>query len=693
MSSFLRLLLTASYAAHVLGWAETGPWDEYIQAPTSRTIRSSAVHSVDGSVESPTPTSALFTSKNSTLVLDFGKQVAGLISVSFGGRTSSNAALGVGFSESLKFITTLGSDLSQDMSNPDLYITFSPSAGLNSTLSAPDKNIRGGFRYLSLFALSDAIVDVVDVTLTYTPAPQVVDESSLGDYNGYFYSADDDLLNRIFYAGAHTIQLTTIGAHQGRVYPPVFSASSGWDDSGQLPPLSIDQPVLVDGAKRDRTAWPGDLGVALESAFVAGNFGAMDAVKNNLITQWNLQDSGTGELPWVGPPVYSSANPNWYISDVYAMWAIVSTRDYWAYSGDTAFINTIWSQYLLSIDWVLSKVDSTGLYFSTHTGDWGRVGNGGHSLSANALAFRCLQGAIQLSTFLGQNTDSIPGWNTTAQGIRTAVNTALWDDVQGLYRDNDGSTIYPQDGNTIAVLFDIADETQAVRVSAGLTRNWNEFGAVAPEASGTISPFVTSFEVKAHFKAGNSSAAVEIMRRMWGYALNTFSNSTVIEGYFQDGSLHYPSYGGANSYISHTHGWSTGPSASLVFDLVGMRADVSLSTPNVHSVLDGAWIFSPGVNPATAVSSAQGGFRTALGEFTAQWTFADETTLAFNATMETPRNAVGTIAIPVEWQATVEVDGVVVYDVMNGPQGGSEVSAGRVWVAVSGGAHTVEASG
>jgi hypothetical protein len=112
------------------------------------------------------------------------------------------------------------------------------------------------------------------------------------------------------------------------------------------------------------------------------------------------------------------------------------------------------------------------------------------------------------------------------------------DGVQGLYRDNDGSSLYPQDGNTIAVLFDIADATQAARISAGLSGNWNEFGAVAPEASGTISPFVTSFEVKAHFKAGNSSAAIEIMRRMWGYALNTFSNSSVLEGYFQDGSLH-----------------------------------------------------------------------------------------------------------------------------------------------------------
>ncbi len=124
-------------------------------------------------------------SANSTLVLDFGKQAAGLISISFGTRTASSAALGVGFSESTEFITSLGSDLSQDMSNPDLYITFTPVASMNSTLTAPDQNLRGGFRYLSLFSLADAVLEVDDVSLAYTPAPQVVDETALGDYNGY----------------------------------------------------------------------------------------------------------------------------------------------------------------------------------------------------------------------------------------------------------------------------------------------------------------------------------------------------------------------------------------------------------------------------------------------------------------------------------------------------------------------------
>lgn len=33
------------------------------------------------------------------------------------------------------------------------------------------------------------------------------------------------------------------------------------------------------------------------------------------------------------------------------------------------------------------------------------------------------------------------------------------------------------------------------------------------------------------------------MRLEWGYMLNAFSDSTLIEGYYHDGTLHYPFYG------------------------------------------------------------------------------------------------------------------------------------------------------
>jgi hypothetical protein len=53
-----------------------------------------------------------------------------------------------------------------------------------------------------------------------------------------------------------------------------------------------------------------------------------------------------------------------------------------------------------------------------------------------------------------------------------------------MYRDNTTSTLIPQDGNSLAVWFEIAaTQEQGSRISKGLQKNWNEFGAVAPEVS------------------------------------------------------------------------------------------------------------------------------------------------------------------------------------------------------------------
>lgn len=55
------------------------------------------------------------------------------------------------------------------------------------------------------------------------------------------------------------------------------------------------------------------------------------------------------------------------------------------------------------------------------------------------------------------------------------------------------------------------------------------------------------------------------MRIMWGtFMLDDprMTNSTFIEGYSSDGTLHYPPYPD-DSYISYAHGWATGPTQAL----------------------------------------------------------------------------------------------------------------------------------
>lgn len=66
-----------------------------------------------------------------------------------------------------------------------------------------------------------------------------------------------------------------------------------------------------------------------------------------------------------------------------------------------------------------------------------------------------------------------------------------------MYVDNTTTTLTPQDANSLAVLYNITvSHEQALSISKGLRKNWNELGPVAPELPDTISPFISGFEVK-----------------------------------------------------------------------------------------------------------------------------------------------------------------------------------------------------
>ncbi|MFC5946387.1 hypothetical protein ACFPZ4_33800, partial [Micromonospora harpali] len=160
-------------------------------------------------------------------------------------------------------------------------------------------------------------------------------------YANYFYSSDE-LLNKIWYAGAYTIQLNTIDPKTGRIWeaPPV-----AWDNSGDV---GVGDTILVDGAKRDRTVWPGDLGIEIPAAYAA--FNDTESARNALTTVY-LHQRDTGELPYAGPML------NKYGSDTYHMWTLATTWDYYLYTGDRGWLGGIWEDYKQGVDFISQKVN------------------------------------------------------------------------------------------------------------------------------------------------------------------------------------------------------------------------------------------------------------------------------------------------------------------------------------------------
>jgi hypothetical protein len=589
---------------------DSHPWDAYNYAPADRTVTAKTVYRTTGSVSDPSgvldgnPTT--LTGTGSSLTLDFGEEVGGLVTLHATSATGADQQLGLAFTESSQYVGT-GSDASNGGGGADGSITADLTPGASWTM--PQAKLRGGFRYLTLFDESGGPIALDRITLAISFAPSM---SNLRDYDNYFYSSDP-LLNRIWYAGAYTAETNTIAPTTGRVWGP---PPTGWDNSATV---GVGNEVLVDGAKRDRTVWPGDLGVSVPTEYAS--LGDLTPTRNALTTLFNHQ-AASGELPYAGPEV------NFYGSDTYHLWTLIGTANYYQYSHDSTWLTGEWANYVRALNYSLAKVGGDGLMNVTATADWARGDQGGENIEANALLYRALVTGAQLARTQADDGDA-SRWDTAAAKLKDTANAKLWDETAGQYRDNPTSTLHPQDGNSLAVWYGIASPAQAARVSTALTANWNRYGATTPEKNGEIGTFPGSMEVQAHLQAGDATTALDLMRREWGYMLNSplGTGSTFWEGYLANGQF---GYGGA--YMSAAHGWSTGPTSALTFYVLGIRPTTAT----------GAYDIAPETGD---LGSAQGSLKTPLGDITVSWQH-DVRTRSFTEDLDAPTAAVGDVEVP-----------------------------------------------
>src|SRR6201999_172413 len=122
-----------------------------------------------------------------------------------------------------------------------------------------------------------------------------------------------------------------------------------------------------------------------------------------------------------------------------------------------------------------------------------------------------------LARALGDST-SAGDWSARSAALTSAVEAAgYWDAGGGLYRDKPagpGASLYPQDGNALAVWFGLVPSPErAAAVSGALAARWTPVGALSPEKSATsVHPFPGGMEVHAHFAAGRADTALDLIR-------------------------------------------------------------------------------------------------------------------------------------------------------------------------------------
>ena len=200
----------------------------------------------------------------------------------------------------------------------------------------------------------------------------------------------------------------------------------------------------------------------------------------------------------------------------------------------SVFGNNLRAGYQKGADASHAKVRKlSGLMYVDKNADWARGGQGGENCPANMLLYQVLTGGAEIATKLG-DTAVATDYTRKASSLKTAIISKLWDETKGAFWDNTNNhKLYPQDGNSLAVWFNVTNPAQAKTVSDYLKSNWGTYGSSTPEWHDDIGTFPGSMEVNAHMAAGQTDRAHDLIRLQWGYMINKpeSTQSTFWEGY------------------------------------------------------------------------------------------------------------------------------------------------------------------
>ena len=123
-------------------------------------------------------------------------------------------------------------------------------------------------------------------------------------------------------------------------------------------------PCTIDGAKRDRAVFAGDLYVMGRSVYHSS--GNSDAVRGSLelLASHQTSDGYLGNLCPVQAPVHTSNEepPTYaFYSLGYSLMFIIALKDYWLHSGDGDFVLKLWPRLDKLVEFTSRFVDGRGL--------------------------------------------------------------------------------------------------------------------------------------------------------------------------------------------------------------------------------------------------------------------------------------------------------------------------------------------
>lgn len=566
------------------------------------------------------------------VIVDYGQDVGGYTRYTY--TSSSPNIIQTAYSETISNMSPIGDGAGSTtlLANSGAPLTVDYTPVWFGDGQWDGTQLQGGYQYqLITLKLPGSL------TLSKVATEMTAPLRSADGYAGYFLS-NSDTINRIWYAGAYTINLDEIKAGT-----PGFAGPY---------PLSI----LGEAAKRDRAIWAGDLltaGQTLHDVFGADG----DVLARNNLTimannpvkafvLWFLSLpvavpsslSEPGPAPGVCSGIAKGGCEFW--GATYSMNFAQNMADYYKLTGDTAFISENWAAVQRSIEYGNSLINpATGLVDVPPIAslDWSVVNRAvGQNTAANVLQYGSLTSAATLAAAIGDSA-SAAQYSAQAAALKQAINANLWNPALGAYdASTDARDFVVQDANTWAVLYGVADAAQSAQIVETMARVLKtDYGLRAAEAGvggypQIVSPFIGSANLAVNYLTNRPDLAMQQMMTTWGYMVNSEAGSTTWERInLPDGNL--------SASIPHlfgdsaSHAWSTGATSALSDYVLGVTpTDVAYRSWQVKPFPQG-------------LTFAQGRVPTAQGTIGVRW---DLSSTAFRMTVEAPGAVPGTVAIP-----------------------------------------------
>ncbi|KAH0346428.1 glycoside hydrolase family 78 protein, partial [Aureobasidium melanogenum] len=468
----------------------------------------------------------------------------------------------------------------------------------------------------------------ISVSLDYTP---MLSFSQTSKFYGSFGIGAANGQSAIF----TNLTVTSSGAE---IYTSSLTSNSTLDDF-----LVGTNPLsgILDGARRDRIAYAGDLDVAARTVTTSSH--ALEYVNDTI----RLLSSNQMTAGYFVPTVKIQQSPRQGLIDInqtgligYSFQLLSAMGEYYMVSGDVVAARAYAPAAVRMLDWAASQVLENGLFNltdATFGGDWNYYdpSQSGVVTKFNVVYALALQEVMPMLAAADVNTSV---YEKTLETLRQSIDRQLYNDILGGYLVSEAQPHgIAQDANAMAILANVPQGNYTkLQISRSMARLLFVDHGALPFSNGTtgvsklISPFASSYHLRAAFAAQDAESATYLLDHTW--VPMTLRSNANYSGCFWE-TLTLDGKPGLGDATSLCHAWSSGPTAVLTRHVLGIQA-----VAPAHR----EWRVVP---QSLGLQWARGTQPTPYGSITVDWRYDGVGLLAMS--VFSPRGTNGIVNLPI----------------------------------------------